>query len=552
MTKALTATVVLALGCTGVIEGTSSGPGQGQGPGQGPAGGGNTAIDDDQDAIDDDLQAENPELFEIALTYFPGTDIAPSKKRIFRLTRTQLELTGQTVLPEHTGQSAVDHLPRDPLEKNYEYAANLDFNAANFTPFVDWITERVESVRATPASVIDCAESDAACLDEQARAFVSRAFRGVTSEELLTRYADFFSASIAEVGLANAVADLVDVTLSSPGFAFRDEVQTSADSLLLPAQLAQNLSYTLADAPPEAVGLAAIAPDEVTAAADQVLATPLARAKLMRFINAWLEVKEPDEFDIATSIFPEFTPELATAIVAETESFLEQQLGTSAPKLKDLTEVTQPFGAGLLASTYDAGSDQRLGIFTQPAVIASHSGPTTTRLVKRGVFFVRKVMCMQLGVPPEGVDTTLPEEREGTLRQQIESVTTPATCAGCHSYINPFGFMQENFDAIGRYRTEDNGLPVDASISVDFLDEGPLTTNTAADALRGFTSSLRFQQCFTRQLFRFYNGRDEEPGDDPVLRQMFFNFANEGEQDIVKLLHTLASSSTFSRRSEVP
>ena len=93
---------------------------------------------------------------------------------------------------------------------------------------------------------------------------------------------------------------------------------------------------------------------------------------------------------------------------------------------------------------------------------------------------------------------------------------------------------------------------VDASISVDFLDEGTLTTSSPVDALRGFTRSLRFQQCFTRQLFRFYQGRDEEPGDDPLLRQMFFGFANGGEQDIVKLLHVLAGSSTFSRRSETP
>jgi len=48
------------------------------------------------------------------------------------------------------------------------------------------------------------------------------------------------------------------------------------------------------------------------------------------------------------------------------------------------------------------------------------------------------------------------------------------------STINPFGFMQENYDAMGRYRTTDTGKPVDASISVDFLDEGPLTPSSAA------------------------------------------------------------------------
>ena len=96
------------------------------------------------------------------------------------------------------------------------------------------------------------------------------------------------------------------------------------------------------------------------------------------------------------------------------------------------------------------------------------------------------------------------------------------------------------------------GTPIDASISVDFLDEGPLTTSSPVDALRTFTRSWRFQQCFARQLFRFYTGRDETAGDDPVLRQMFFDFATTATQDIVGMLRTLASAATFSRRAEVP
>ena len=67
-----------------------------------------------------------------------------------------------------------------------------------------------------------------------------------------------------------------------------------------------------------------------------------------------------------------------------------------------------------------------------------------------------------------------------------------------------------------------------------------------------FTRSWRFQQCFARQLFRFYLGRDEVAGDDPVLRQMFFDFANGDQQDIVGMLRTLAAAPSFSRRTEVP
>jgi hypothetical protein len=231
--------------------------------------------------------------------------------------------------------------------------------------------------------------------------------------------------------------------------------------------------------------------------------------------------------------------------------------------VKDLTGPTQGFvsnasaflyGNGVKAGSLPVELDpaERLGIFTQPAVIASHSGPTTSRLVKRGVFFVRKVMCMPLGSPPPGTDTTVPDAPSATERERVEAVTTVAPCSGCHAFINPFGFMLENYDAIGRYRTREEGGAIDPNISVGFLDEGPFEASSPVEALRTFTRSYRFQQCFVRQLFRFYSGREETAGDDPLLRQMFFDFANEEKQDIVRLLHTLANAPAFSRRSEVP
>ena len=193
---------------------------------------------------------------------------------------------------------------------------------------------------------------------------------------------------------------------------------------------------------------------------------------------------------------------------------------------------------------------QRLGIFTQPAVIASHSGPTTTRLIKRGVFFTRKVMCLPLGLPPAGVNTTLPEMPTKTERERVEQATQSATCQGCHSVINPFGFMQENYDAIGRYRTLDNGQPINARVELSVLDDGPLQTQSAVDALSAITDSYLFAQCFTRQMFRFYLGREDASQDNAVLRRMFVGFADKDRQDIVQMLRSLALSATFSERTE--
>jgi hypothetical protein len=293
------------------------------------------------------------------------------------------------------------------------------------------------------------------------------------------------------------------------------------------------------------------------------LSSEAAREKLMRFFLAWLEIRDADDFTISTEVFPEFTPELAEAMVSETRNFLEQNLGAIAPSLADITQATASPLSQALLDVYGLDDvspgvtvlnpSERLGIFTQPGFIASHSGPETTRLIKRGVFFTRKVMCLPLGMPPEGVDTSIPDIPGASERERIESVTSPPMCMGCHSSINPFGFMLESYDAIGRFRTMDeHGLAVDPTIAVDFLDEGPLTAESAVQALAGFTASHRFQQCFARQMFRFYMGRPEQPSDDPLLRQMFFHFANGGQQNIVTLLENLASSTRFSARTPAP
>jgi len=517
---------------------------------------------------DDELRAQDPELFEVAKKYFPGQTAMAAPPRLSRLTRQQLDLTTASLLPGQQHASAMASLPRDPLQTNYEYADNLRFNAANFTPLVQWADEVAQSVAAAPSVVKDCgSEGDGpSCWERSARAFVRRAFRGVVTEAQLERFAAFYSKSVAEVGLEQATRDLVSVVLTSPGYLFRDEVQTDGNARLLPAQLLQNLSYTLTDSPPEAIGLAAPAADapplqdaDIAQAVEQALSTAQARDKLLRFFTSWLELKEPQEFELSATVYPEFTAEVAAAVVADTQSFLQRQLAGASPILRDVTEATQAVVSAPSAFLYGVGKQtgsvaldpmQRLGIFSQPAVIASHSGPTTTRLVKRGVFFTRKVMCLPLGVPPADVNTTLPADSMGTERERIESVTTPARCAGCHAFINPFGFMQESYDATGRFRTEEGGKPVNTSIAVDFLDEGPLHATTSVEALRAFTRSLRFQQCFTRQLFRFYAGRDEGPGDDPLLRQLFFDFARKQQQSIVGMLRGLANATAFHARQE--
>jgi Protein of unknown function (DUF1588)/Protein of unknown function (DUF1595)/Protein of unknown function (DUF1592) len=500
---------------------------------------------------DQQFQKADPELFGVAKQYFPGTDSAMPTKRTFRLTREQIDASAASLLPDYTPPSTKAFMPKDPLQTNYEFAEILNFNAANIGGLSGWVGDITARVLKNPNGVINCAAgSTADCQKTAVRAFVTKAFRGDVSEEKLAQFVEFYLKAVRSVGANQAAADLVEVALKSPSFLFRNELDVNRTGRLAPAQLLQAVTYTAADAPPEKLNLqSGLAGQylrtgtEAYATISEIVRSPAAREKLLRFFTAWLEIKEPGDFTISQAVFPEFDAKMSAAMLNESKQFLRTQLSTPAPSLKDLTQATP-----VLASAKPGNPTQRMGVLSLPAVIASHSGPTNTRPIKRGVFWARKVMCMELEPPPPGTSTDVKETPGMTERQRIEEVTKGKACVGCHKIINPFAFFQENYDALGRWRTTDNGSPIDASIMIDFLDEDPVKTTGPIDGIKTLTDSMMFKQCFVRQMFRFYMGRKEDTSDDPLLRRMFFEFAYKDKQDILGALQTLTSSDRIVRR----
>jgi len=524
-------------------------------------------------ALDAAQLSADPALYAAARSYFPTDEASLPQRRIFRLTRDQIDATVSALLPKAFDKSVKSVMARDPLQTNYEFADLLAINAANHGSLSGWIGEIAARVRANPGMVVDCkAKADAPeCLETAARAFVTKAFRADASPAQVDRIVKFYLDGVKGAGLAQATSELVEVVLNSPAFLFRKEVAVDPEHRLAPQQLLQVLTYTLADSPPDRLGLDSrqaesllATPDKARATIAAILATKEAREKLTRFFLAWLEVREPGEFTISEQVFPEFNAKLAEAMREETRRFLDAKLATPAPRLKDITQASETFLSKPLEAVYGAKAKdaagasptaldpaQRLGIFTQPAVIASHSGPTGTRLIKRGVFWVRKVMCMEMETPSKEVLDEVEKIHAPLLtteRKRMEELNKPRVCTGCHKVIDPFGFFQENYDAIGRWRAKDNGHPVDAAATFDFLDEGQAKTATPVEALRTLTSSMMFKQCFVRQVFRFYMGRQEEAADDPLLRRMFFDFARGDGQAILPLVEALAMSDRVAKR----
>src|SRR5690606_19290011 len=107
--------------------------------------------------------------------------------------------------------------------------------------------------------------------------------------------------------------------------------------------------------------------------------------------------------------------------------------------------------------------ETRRGILTTAAVLAAHAPPHRTSPTKRGAFIRSAMLCLSVPPPPDGVEEELnpdaeaspdPEEEAATIRELLDRHRSDAECASCHALFDPMGFPLENFDGIGRFRTE--------------------------------------------------------------------------------------------------
>jgi hypothetical protein len=185
----------------------------------------------------------------------------------------------------------------------------------------------------------------------------------------------------------------------------------------------------------------------------------------------------------------------------------------------------------------DAAGANRGGLLTMGAFMAIHSDLTETSPIKRAHNIRARLLCQDLPQPDATIATFRAEEAEKLLkeldgkvitnREFIATITKEEPCASCHrTMINPLGFGFEDYDASGRYRTEDaNGLSIDSSgtlIGVHMLDDGDsIDFYGTKDGSNMFAVLESAQSCFSANVFRYamdighdaINAANEQAGD---------------------------------------
>lgn len=390
--------------------------------------------------------------------------------------------------------------------------------------------------------------------------------RDLTADEQASWLAIQHTASAAYADFDKGVEFALAGILMSPSFLYRFEVGTPDPTdatrvVLTPLELATRLSFFLSGSTPPDALLAAAAgggldtPAGIRAQATALLTAPSARAALLSFFDELFEFQGLDTLNKDNTVFPQFDATISTSMREESHRLLADLAFDTGGDFRAALDADYTFVDAKLATLYGLPApttawqrvtlptaQPRLGVLGEGAYLALQAHPATTSPTHRGKLIREQLLCEPVAAPPVNVNTQLPADLPGqqmTLREKMQAHVSSPSCATCHNLMDPLGFAFESFDAIGQYRTTDNGLPVDPTGS---LDGKPF-----ADA-RGLLGLLkddpRVVRCLTQSVYRQAAGHVELASETAPLRTAEQGFKDSGYQ-LQELMVQLAVSDAF-------
>ncbi|HLG56705.1 MAG TPA: DUF1592 domain-containing protein [Vicinamibacterales bacterium] len=421
----------------------------------------------------------------------------------------------------------------------------------------------------TPSS----AAEESSCAARILNTLATRAYRrpvsptGPEMETLLGFYRAGRAAVSFDTGIQRAVARV----LVDPNFLFRFErepaqVAPGTPFRLSDIELASRLSFFLWSSIPddELRDIAARGelknPEVLERQGRRLLADPRADAMVSNFAGQWLFLRElrnarPDSAD--------FDENLRRSFQRETELLFRAVMREDRPIL-DLLDADFTFVDERLARHYDmpgvrgsrvrrvtrAENDPRRGLLGQGSILTVTSAANRTSPVVRGKWVLENLLGMPPPQPPPGVETNLEKDptqvKVTSLRQRLEAHRANAACASCHKVMDPIGLSLENFDHVGKWRTEDGKTAIDATAQlVDGTRlDGPLALRRAL-----LERSDVFATVATEKLLTYAVGRAVRPQDMPAVRRIVRDAARV-EHRFSALVLGIVKSTPFQMRTK--
>ncbi len=387
-----------------------------------------------------------------------------------------------------------------------------------------------------------------ACAREIIGKFANLAFRGhSTPEDQLKLYAFYEQGRAVNNNFDEGIALMLQRALTDPKFIYRmeqepQELATGAIYAINDLDLASRVSFFLWSSIPdqELLELAAAGklskPDELDRQVRRMLADPRSVAFTSNFAGQWLSLRNLDDHAPVIDQFPDFDDLLRESIRKETELLIDSLIRENRP-LTDVLTADYTFVNERLALHYGIPGIKgerfrrvelkgdlaiRAGILGKASSLTVPSQPGRTSPVKRGYWVLASILGVEPPPPPPNVPIVQPAVAGSagnadvpSLREWMEGHRTNPACQGCHKIMDPIGFALESFDATGRFRSEENGKPLEtASVLFDGMQ-----VNSAED-LKQFLLNYResVARNVVQRMMTYAVGRGMDYQDMPQVR----------------------------------
>lgn len=413
-------------------------------------------------------------------------------------------------------------------------------------------------------------EDEGPCATQILRTLTRRAYRRPVTDVDLRPLMEFYELGRAVGDFETGVARALEGLLTMPEFLMRAETYpTDAEAgMIYPISdldLASRLAFFLWRSIPddELLDVAERGrlrdPAVLAEQTRRMLADSRATRWMNDFLGQWLQVRNLQSIVPDPLKFQEFDETLREAMLTETELFFESQVDDDR-SIRDLLGADYTFLNARLAEHYGIpdvyGSHfrrvpvvdpSRQGLLGHGSVLTVTSYANRTSVVLRGKWVLETLLGAPPPPPPPNVPPLPENDGQSTptsLREKMEQHRTNPVCASCHANLDPLGFAVENFDAIGRWREDDDGAPIDAAITwKDTSIDGPAEFR---DALLE-QSEEEFVRTVAEKLLIFALGRGLTYHDAPTVRQL----VNDGARDDYRwssLIFGIIQSAPFQRR----
>jgi hypothetical protein len=413
------------------------------------------------------------------------------------------------------------------------------------------------------------AELDAArtILTELAR----RAYRRPVDEADLKTPLEFFRREREDGGFEAGIQSALAVILVNPNFLFRieqDPPETPAGTAyrVSDLELASRLSFFLWSSIPDdrLLELAEAGrlsePAVLREQVQRMLRDPRSRSLVDSFASQWLYLRNLESITPDLRRFPDFDENLRRAFRRETELLFGSVLKDDRSVLELISSdhtylnerlaehygIPHVLGSHFRRVDLPAGSD-RGGILRHGSILMVTSYATRTSPTVRGNWVLENI----LGTPPPPPPPNVPSldkdsaQEPRTVRERLARHRADPACASCHRLMDPVGFALENYDAVGRWRTLQRGVPVDSS--------GGLPDGTKVSGVGELEAAILrrpdvFVGTLVEKLLTFALGRGIEPTDGPAVRRVVRE-ASRNDYRFSSLVTGIVQSQPFQMRT---